>query len=455
MATAADWLDRARACRADQRMIEADTAMAAASALAPNDPMIAFLHAQSRYELGHPAASLFERARQLEPENREALRNQALALASEDRLEQGEALLARAVREDPFWLEGHRILASLRWIGGQAEGFDDSFREATKAKPAHTGLWLGWFATIAQHRDWPRARALLQEAQRHLTNSDALLSAWLFLAVESGDESETDRLLAATAGRQDDFLAVAGIRAAFRAKQPERALAIALPLVTGRIAGQIWPYISTGWRLLGDKRANWLDGDPPYVATPHIGLSAGELEALAALLRSLHVARRPYAEQSVRSGTQTDRHLLLRHEPMLQRVREALMEAVRGFVGSLPERDPTHPLLAPPRDKLKISGSWSVRLGPGGYNRVHSHPMGWISSAFYVSVPEPDRMGPPPGGHLQLGAPPPELELGLAPIKTIAPEAGKLVLFPSTLWHGTVPIESGERMNIAFDIVPA
>lgn len=455
MERAADWLESARAHRADQRMIEADKAMAAASALAPGDPLIAFLFAQSRYELGLPAASLFERARQLEPENREALRNQALALASEDRLEQGAALLAGAVREDPFWLEGHRILASLRWIGGQAEGFDDSFRQAARENPSHTGLWLGWFAAVAQHRDWPRARALLEEAQRYLPNSDALLSAWLFLAVESGDESETDRLLAATAGRQDDFLAVARIRAAFRARQPERALAIALPLASGRIAGQVWPYISAGWRLLGDKRAGWLDGDPPYVAMADVGLSAGELEELAALLRTLHAARRPYAEQSVRSGTQTDRNLLLRHEPLLRRAREALLEAVRNFVGSLPERDPRHPLLAPPRDRLKISGSWSVRLGPGGYNRVHSHPMGWISSAFYVTLPDPDQMGPPPGGYLQLGAPPPELELGLAPIKTIVPEAGKLVLFPSTLWHGTVPIQSGERMNIAFDIVPA
>jgi predicted 2-oxoglutarate/Fe(II)-dependent dioxygenase YbiX len=36
----------------------------------------------------------------------------------------------------------------------------------------------------------------------------------------------------------------------------------------------------------------------------------------------------------------------------------------------------------------------------------------------------------------------------------IAPVAGQLVLFPSYVWHGTVPIVAGERLNIAFDVVP-
>ena len=36
----------------------------------------------------------------------------------------------------------------------------------------------------------------------------------------------------------------------------------------------------------------------------------------------------------------------------------------------------------------------------------------------------------------------------------IAPVVGQLVLFPSYVWHGTVPVEHGERLNIAFDVVP-
>jgi predicted 2-oxoglutarate/Fe(II)-dependent dioxygenase YbiX len=44
------------------------------------------------------------------------------------------------------------------------------------------------------------------------------------------------------------------------------------------------------------------------------------------------------------------------------------------------------------------------------------------------------------------------LGLDLPPLRTILPRPGQLVLFPSTMWHGTIPFESGERLTIAFDV---
>lgn len=453
--TAADWRDRARLLRAEQRMVEADAAIAHARDLAPTDPLIAFLHAQSRYELGYAAADLFGQVTRLWPDNLDAVRNRALAEASEGRMGAAVDGLMTALARSPQWLEGHRVLAALRWISGDVAGFDGSYALAARAHPAAQGLWLGWFSAVAQHRDWPRARAVLDEAAGHLGSTKGLTAARLFMASESGDAEETAHLLAATAGWDDDFLRIARIRQALRAKDPAAALAIALPMTTGPMAGQAWPYVSTCWRLLGDDRAGWLDGGSSFARAMDVGMDAGELAELADLLRSLHIAQLPYAEQSVRGGTQTDRSVLLRHEPILQRTRSALMAAVRDYVDALPPQDPAHPLLSRPRDALRISGSWSVRLSRGGFNVTHSHPMGWISSAFYVAVPDSQTLGVAPAGHFHLGAPPAELGLDLAPYATIAPQAGRLVLFPSTLWHGTVPTAGGERLNIAFDVVPA
>ena len=404
---AIQWRDRARALRTMQRMIEADEAMAQAYALAPDDRLIAFLHAQSRYELGYPAAHLFENVCRLWPDNPDALRNQAMAWAAEGRMDRAVDLLGGALSQNPQWLEGHRVLAALRWTSGDVDGFDASFAAAARANPCEQGLWLGWFSAIAQHRDWPRARAILHEAEVHLGASKALVEARLFVANESGDAQETARLLVATAGLNDPFIQIARIRASLRAGYPAAALAIALPLAQADpgspLAGQAWPYVSTCWRLLGDPRAAWLDGD--FVRCLDVGLSADELVELARLLRKLHVAQLPYAEQSVRGGTQTDRSVLLRHEPILQRARSALMAAVTDYVAALPAHDAAHPLLSRRRHPLRISGSWSVRLEGGGFNVTHSHPMGWISSAFYVSLPE--TMGEGPAGHFHYGAPRP------------------------------------------------
>jgi hypothetical protein len=61
-------------------------------------------------------------------------------------------------------------------------------------------------------------------------------------------------------------------------------------------------------------------------------------------------------------------------------------------------------------------------------------------------------MGTEPAGWITFGAAPPELGLDLAPYARVEPKPGRLVLFPSTLWHGTVPFDDGERLTIAFDI---
>ena len=436
-------------------MVEADAAITRAAELAPDDRLIAFLLAQSRYELGDPAAELFERAAALWPENPDVIRNRALALASEGDMAQAQHLLAARLADHPDWLDGHRVLTSLRWTSGQREGCEASFGDALARLPRHQGLWLGWFATVAQHRDWPRAAPILDAAAKALGETRAITVARAFLACESGDLAAAHRHIAACGSAEDGFLAITRIRLALRKGEPAQALAAALPLTSGPLAGQAWPYVHAGWRLLGDARADWLAGEPLLAGTAPAGLSGAELSELATLLRQLHTAQLPYAEQSVRAGTQTDRSVLLRREPILQRTRAAITEAINGFIGSLPPHDAAHPVLAPRRDRTGIAGSWSVRLGAGGHNVVHSHPLGWLSAVLYVAVPGADEMGPAPAGHLSIGAPPPELGLDLPPLCHIAPAVGQLTIFPSFMWHGTEPIVGGERLNIALDVVPA
>lgn len=446
------WREKARALRAVQDMEGADRAINEAARLAPSDPLTAFLRAQSAYELGYPAAALFAEAVRLWPENPDVVRNRALALASEGQHAKAEQLLARALDARPEWLDGQRVLASLRYSHGDAETYDAGFAEAIKLQPRHQGLWLGWFTLRAQQRDWPAARRILDEATVQLGETRPLAVARAFLASESGDLDDAQNRLAALTGADDEFLALCRIRTALRAGNAAAARDLALPLTGTRLAGQVWPYLSTAWRLLGDPLAAWLDGDPLIHGQLDPGLSASEITELAALLRRLHTASLPYAEQSVRGGTQTDRSILLRHEPLLGTVRAQLMEALRDFVSALPPPDPRHPLLGRPRGGLQISGSWSVRLGAGGFNVTHSHPVGWLSAVLYVALPQDP--GPAPAGALHLGAPPPELGITMEPYAVIPPKAGQLVVFPSILWHGTFPFAAGERLNIAFDVVP-
>ena len=58
-------------------------------------------------------------------------------------------------------------------------------------------------------------------------------------------------------------------------------------------------------------------------------------------------------------------------------------------------------------------------------------------------------------GHIQFGVPMAELGLDLAPRRVIRPAVGSLALFPSYMWHGTVPFNSAQpRITVAFDLQP-
>lgn len=442
----------ALAHRADQRMEQAAAAFKQAVALAPDDPELCFALAQVQYERGLPTAALFAHAWRLAPGNLVCARNQALAMISEGQIAEAHTLLTALLAEHPYWLDGHKVLATLNWTRGDQATFADHFARALAAEPRNADLWLAWFRTVAQTRDWGGARAILDHAERQLGETPALVAARLFVAVEANDAPGADVLIAQTASFRGDVISLCRIRHALRHGDAKLAGIEAALMVEGPSAALYWPYLSMCWRLLGDARWEWLDRPDDLIGWHANGLGASELTELADLLCSLHTAQAPYAEQSVRGGTQTDRSILLRHEPQLQRARRMLLETVREYVAALPPHDAAHPLLSAPREHLLIEGSWSVRLERQGHNVPHTHAMGWLSTAFYVALPSPTTMGAPPAGHIEFGRPPPELGLDLLPYRTIAPVEGQLAIFPSTMWHSTVPFADGERLVIAFDV---
>lgn len=440
------------AFREGQRYGDAEAVFANGVRAFPQDVALAFGLAQTRYELGHPAADLFARAAALAPDHPDIARNHALALVSEGRVDEARHLLSARLGRHPDWLDGHKALATLEWTSGNRAHFSDHLAPACQAQPHNAALWLAWFRNLAQARDWPGALAVLDQAEHHLGTTPALDVSRLFVAVESADP-RAGTLIERTAQYRGDVSSLCRIRHALRQGEPRRAEAEALPLVATPSASLYWPYLSLAWRLLGDERAEWLDRPDALIRALDSGCSADELADLAQVLCGLHTQAQTYIEQSVRGGTQTDRSVLLRHEPELQAIKARLFDLLRDYIDRLPLPDPSHPLLGVPRTgALLVEGSWSVRLSRQGYNVPHTHAMGWLSTAFYVSLPDPAQMGPAPAGHIGFGMAPSELGLDLEPYRTIAPAPGRLAVFPSTMWHGTVPFDDGERLVIAFDI---
>jgi hypothetical protein len=441
----------AQQARAAQDMPAACAAIDAAARALPDHPGLAFMQAQFAYEGWYPAAALFERAALLGPGHAAVVRNFALALASEGQGARAERLLEGVLARMPGWLEGHATLATLRVTAADADPWR-SYAQAAEREPGNGALYQAWFQKLAAAKDWAGAQAVLALAEAR-GGAGGLAQLRLYLDCESGTAPADPAFFAPYAASADPGLALLQVRHALRHGDPARALALAEAQLAGPHAGQFWPYACLAWRLLDDPRAAWLEGDPGFAQAVDLGLDGHELAALADFVRSLHRMTAPYPEQSVRGGVQTDRNLLLHHAPIIADLRQRLAAVVSGWRDGLPDDDPVHPLLGRKPHTIRFAGSWSVKLAAGGWHSAHTHPQGWVSTAFYLAVP--DDPGPDHAGDLALGLPPPELGLGLAPLRHITPQAGRLAIFPSTTWHGTVPFAGAERLTIAFDIAPS
>lgn len=141
-------------------------------------------------------------------------------------------------------------------------------------------------------------------------------------------------------------------------------------------------------------------------------------------------------------------------QPVLAGLRDAIVERLRRYIHELPDID--HPLVRarPRRIELLL---WSVVLTEGGYQIPHIHPEAWLSGVFYAELPPAVGAGSTEAGCFRIGEIDPALQhRAQFERRTIVPEAGMLVLFPSYLWHRTVPWQGpGHRVSVAFDVVAA
>ena len=217
---------------------------------------------------------------------------------------------------------------------------------------------------------------------------------------------------------------------------------------------------ATALRLLGSKDYDTLvDMDRfvrPYALPVPEGFADIESfnHAFLKVLDRWHLYKTHPLEQSLREGSQTPRDLTTIDDPVIRAYVSALDQPIRQYMEDIGDGD-DHPMTARNTGDYKLAGSWSVKLQGGGWHVNHVHPEGWISSSYYVVVPEETNTADNKAGWIKFGEPPFATTPPTRPQKWIRPEAGLLVLFPSYLWHGTVPIHDDSiRVTAPFDAVP-
>lgn len=409
------------------------------------------------------AKDYVERALQLGFAPAEAQHLHGQVLRNLGRFDDAEAAFSQAIAERPTLAKAHFELAQLIWMRtgdvaqasqwidaaiaqhpGQVELLSVRSRLLRAAGATEDGL-KDRAAMTAQSAAGP-AR-LLNEAQAALEAGDyAAAEVAARQAFQTGAASAQALDVIANAqtglGNAADLLATAE---AWLTIAPDDQFAIASRASALRLLGNARAAPYRDYEAL--VRAYKIDTPPGWVTLDSY------LSDLAKALAALHPFETHPLDQSVRHGSQTMQSLVYSQDPVIRAFFVAIDGPIRRYLSDLgPGGDPTR---ARNTGAYKIHGCWSVWLKRGGHHVDHVHPQGWISSACYIALPKAVEDVDRKEGWIRFGRSAVQPPQGLEAEHYVQPKPGRLVLFPSWMWHGTAPFTSDERrLTVAFDVQP-
>lgn len=452
---------RAQALQALDRTAQALAVRERQVRLAPDNPVVHHNLAALLGDMGHAqraeaaARTAFARGGDA-PETWLAL---ARALQKQTRYDEADAAFAEVLKRRPLDLDALRDQAQLVWMRtGDADAACARIDQAVRARP-DISLLRALKAKVLTYAGDARGAyeamtaGPLNDAAGHLAASRA--------AVTFDAPRALDHAREAVALAPDHEDARRGlIEALLAAGKAEEAAPMVEAMLSRRPLDQnLLAYQATVWRVMDDPRLTELYDYEAMVRAWRIDTPDGwpNLDAyltdLATTLRRLHRLKTHPLDQSLRHGTQTSMDLLVSEEPAVRAFFQAVDGPIRRHMAFLGQGQ--DPLRRRNTGAYRIKGAWSVQLQPGGFHADHLHPDGWLSSACYIALPGAVA-GEGREGWIRFGEPGIPTEPGLKAQHFIKPEPGLLALFPSYMWHGTVPFSGDEtRLTIAFDVVPA
>lgn len=453
----------AGAQRALGQLDEAESSYRSALAIRPD-------YAAARHNLGallcelqrsEEALEELERAGALGLATPELHYNRGSALFALARFDEADGALMSAIRLFPEHLDSQVLLAKMRFMRGEDDYTRDLEQAAAGAADPRLVMTLGDLLRRGGH--FERAADILRGIAGRQAGSPQVASSLAVVLQEQGELKEALRYArtAVEGARDDPDMTENLVAILLQLGDPEQCEPMIRHWRQREPADQRWlAYEATAARLAGGPRYEELYDFERFVQAfdlqpPRGYLSIEDFHAeLVPHLIDLHRLDTHPLDQSLRHGTQTPRDLRADTHHTIRGFIEALAEPITAYRDKL-GFDPHHPFLRRNRGEYQLAGCWSVRLQRGGYHVNHIHSKGWISSAYYVEVPAEVDDDEQRSGWIKFGEPRMETP-GAGPVRFEKPRPGRLVLFPSYMWHGTMPIHEDEpRMTIAFDVVTA
>ncbi|MFM9834612.1 MAG: tetratricopeptide repeat protein [Methylophilaceae bacterium] len=470
-------------------------AESAAKNLIAQHPHIFILHhvlalaldGQEKYD---EASASYKNAIKLQPENADLYFNLGIALSHLDSLAEAENITREAIAIKPNFYEAHGNLGTILQRQGKLSEAISSYKTGLKINPqdarGHFNLGTAlrddgmleeavksYLSAIELFPNYTDAHNNLGETFRDQGNMDAAVKCYqtalsLNPAHANANYNMAEFLYLATKyddaipyferSQLDDWQARI-LYCLYKAGKFEVFATIRAEIINQK--KHTWPFLAT---LSTHYSINFNEEDPynfcknglDFVyqhAIPELANNSALLNALLHDINTAEIAERKQGRLT--NGQQSAGNLFKRPEASFRTLAELIKKEFLAYQAKF--KNTNSELIKSFPAELEFTSSWYVKMQQGGHLSAHIHEIGWISGAVYLAMPPSNGTE----GAFEYGTHGDDYPIVAPktlkdfPLERILPNVGDIVLFPSSLFHRTVPFNSiQERICIAFDLRP-
>ncbi len=400
------------------------------------------------------AAEMYQKALAIEADYHEALTNLGAIYQLQGQLKEAERCYrqALAIQADA---QSYLNLGTALYALGLHKQAIEAFQQALSLNPKLADGWNDLGETWRDQGNMAEAIKCYRKAlERQPDHDRALYNMGEYLALADKLEQALEYFQAsAFADSQDRALQCLYKTRRFDEFSQKLAERCRQPEHNSVLVGALASHYAANFRQENHYR---FCRDPmAFVLHTHIDeLSADNSPLRQSLLYDItHLSIAERKQGRLYYGMQSAGNLLLRSEDSFRQLAALIREQVQGYRQAF-SHHPDHIIQHFP-EQIEFTSSWYLRMKQGGYLTSHIHEEGWISGCVYLQLPE--RLDTMEGcfSYSIDGDDYPRQHDDF-PEQIVDIKVGDLVLFPSSLFHRTLPFQADqERVCIAFDVRPA
>ena len=400
------------------------------------------------------AARHYQTALSLEPSFVEALGNLGTVLQLQGQLAAAEQCYRRALALRPD-ARGHFNLGTLLHDQGEHQAAIAEFRLAVALAPDFTDAWNDLGETLRDRGAMDEAVRCYEQAlavDPHHPRARYNLGEYCCL---DGRWADAIPYFAAStfADAQDRVLQCLYKTRQFTAFQQGLAERLDQLPHASILLGTLATHYATNFQL--PNHYNFCPDPMNYVLHTRIErLAEPDSPLLRELLHDIqHLAIAERKQGRLYYGMQSAGNLFMRSEASIQELAQLIRAKIREYQQHFAHSSAD--LIQQFPQDIEFSSSWYLRMKQGGYLTSHIHEEGWISGCVYLQLPDKQNAHAGSFEYSTDGDDYPRLHENF-PRQIVDQQVGDLVLFPSSLFHRTLPFHSAqERVCVAFDLQPA